>query len=323
MRTFFYRFLTLAARYYGLGAVRWIARGVAAGYFFLFPARVAAGRRFYRALFADRNLFFALWCTWRQFQEFTHVFVDRLRLQGLGPLTYRCRGLEDLAAALAAGRGAVLLMSHLGNWEVAARLLKQRLAGLELLLFMGALPGEQIEGLQKDAVQSSGIRVVGVGPGGGSQLQIVEALALLRRGGFVSMAADLVWHPDQPTVAVDFLGGRVALPRAPFHLALASGAPLFVFFALREAPGRFFFTATPVAYATAGAADGRQAGVARAAQAYADLLADTLRRHPFQWHHFAPLKPAAGAESAGVASGLDSRRRGRFDWRRFCSMRRG
>ena len=252
MKTLFYRFLTVLARRCGLAPVRLLAQGVAAGYFFLFPARVAVGRRFYRELFPRRGPLFALGCTWRQYLDFTNRFVDRLRLQGLGPLTYRFEGLERLTEALTAGRGAVLLMSHLGDWEVAARLLKQDLPGLELMLYMGARPGEQIEGMQKDTLDQSGIRIVGVAPRDGAPLEIVEALGFLRGGGFVSMAADLVWHAAQPTVPVQFLGRRIKLPRAPYHLALVSGAPLFVFFALRTAPGRFVFQVKEISLAPKG-----------------------------------------------------------------------
>ena len=301
MKALFYRTLTVLARALGLGPVRLVARGVAAGYFFLFPARVAVGVRFYRSLFPDRGALFALGCTWRQFQEFTHVFVDRLRLQGFGALSYRFDGLERLAAAQAAGRGAVLLMSHLGNWEVAAHLLKRCLPGLSLMLYMGARPGEQIEGLQKTALRAGGVRVVGVAPQGGSPMDILEAVRFLRAGGFVSMAGDLVWHPAQSTLAVDFLGRRVALPRAPFHLAAVTGTPLFIFFALREAPGRFVFWAGQVQEPAAGTPGGRKDSPDRAAQAYADRLADTLRRYPFQWHHFAPLT-AAGRVKGGLES---------------------
>ena len=115
MKALFYRFLTVLARRCGLAPVRLLAQGVAAGYFFLFPARVAVGRRFYRNLFPHRGPLFALGCTWRQYLDFTNRFVDRLRLQGLGALTCRFEGLERLAEALGAGRGAVLLMSHLGD----------------------------------------------------------------------------------------------------------------------------------------------------------------------------------------------------------------
>jgi predicted LPLAT superfamily acyltransferase len=289
MRIFFYRILVCLARRFGLAPVRVLARGVAAGYFFLFPVRVAASRRFYRDLFPGRGAFFALCCAWRQFQQFAEVFADRLRLEGFGPLVYRCEGLDTLADARNAGQGAVLLMSHLGNWEVAARVLKRHLPGLELMLFMGAEPGEQIEGLQKASVRTSHIKVVGVGPQTASPLEIVEAVRFLRRGGFVSMAGDRVWQAGQSTVAVDFLGRPAALPRAPFHLAAATGAPLFVFFALREAPGRFLFEARQIPPSAQAPAVRREAAVRRAAQAYADLLAVAVRRHPFQWHHFVPL----------------------------------
>ncbi len=300
MKAGFYRFLTLLARRWGTGPARLVARGIAAGFFLFFPARVAASRRFYRDLYPGRGPLFTLGCTWRQYLAFSDRFVDRLGLCGPNPPVYRFEGLDRLQAALTDGRGAILLMSHLGDWEVAARILKRDLPGLRLLLYMGVRPGEQIEGLQKAALHRSGIRLVGVVPGAGAPLEIVEALGFLRRGGFVSLAADLLWHAHQPAVAVDFLGRRVRLPRAPYHLSLVSGAPVFVFFALRQGPGRFFFLARELRLAAGGPRNRREAVVGQAAQAYADLLAETVRRHPFQWHHFAPLR--ADGPDCGVTA---------------------
>ncbi|MCK7508118.1 MAG: hypothetical protein MZV70_31410 [Desulfobacterales bacterium] len=50
---------------------------IATGYFFLFPVRVADSLKFYRALFPGRNFFYHLYCVWKQFHNFTDVYVHR------------------------------------------------------------------------------------------------------------------------------------------------------------------------------------------------------------------------------------------------------
>jgi predicted LPLAT superfamily acyltransferase len=244
--------------------------------------------RFYRALFPRRHWIYHLWCTFRQFIDFTHVFRDRLLLAGDGTITTDFDGWERLRDAMG-GSGGILLMSHMGNWEVAARLLKKTLPDLRLLLFMGVKQKEQIEGMQKLAVRQSDIRIVGVDASGGSPLDIVEGIRFLRGGGLVSLTGDRIWQGEQRALAVRFLGRMVRLPAAPYVLALTAGVPVFVFFALRTGPRHYHFSASPPIFVSAIDRRQREAAMAMAAQQYADLLEDAVRRHPFQWHHFEPF----------------------------------
>ena len=80
MQRLFYLGLTRVADLVGPWFFVLLARGVAAGYFLLFPPRVAIGVRFYRALFPERGRLFHLFCTWRQFQNFTSLYLDRFRM---------------------------------------------------------------------------------------------------------------------------------------------------------------------------------------------------------------------------------------------------
>ncbi|WP_319523190.1 lysophospholipid acyltransferase family protein [uncultured Desulfosarcina sp.] len=289
MKLLFYRILTLLTRFFGSWFFTLVSGGIAAGYFLFFPGRVAVGMDFYRALFPRRGLLFHLWCTFRQFLDFTNVFRDRLLLadQG-GGLATTFDGWERLRDAMQ-GSGGVLLMSHLGNWEVAARLLKKTLPDLKMMLYMGVKQQEQIEAMQKRVVRKSDIRIVAVDESGGSPLDIVESVRFLREGGLVSLTGDRVWHADQRTVPVRFLGQPVHLPAAPYLLAMAAGAPIFVFFALRTRGRHYLFCASEPIFIDAADRAQRDTAVARAAQQYADLLEKTVRRYPFQWHHFEPF----------------------------------
>ncbi len=293
MKALFYRILSLLTRLLGLWFFSLIAGGIAAGYFILFPRRVAVGMRFYRALFPEKSRAYHRWCTFRQFLDFTHVFRDRLLLSDPGKITTDFEGWERLRDAMRC-RGGILLMSHMGNWEVAARLLKKTLPDLKLMLYMGVKQKEQIEGLQKQTVRRSDIHIVGVGDAGGSPFDIVEGIRFLRGGGLVSLTGDRVWQTDQRTIAVRFLGEIVRLPAAPYILAMAAGSPLFVFFAVRTQKCHYRFSASPPIHVPAADRSQRESAMTRAAQQYADLLEDAVRRHPFQWHHFEPFLDPEG-----------------------------
>lgn len=267
---------------------------VATGYFIFFPRRVANSIRIYRALYPGRHRLFHLWCTWRQFHNFTSVFLDRYLLQDFDIISYRSEGIEHLEERIDRGKGAILLMSHMGNWEVAAQLLRRKLKNLRLLLYMGARQKEQIEQLQKESLVQSGIRIIAVDEGGGSPLDIVEGIKFIESGGVVSLAGDLVWRKDQRAVPVKFLGEQILLPEAPHLFALLSGAPLIIFFAFRIAKNKYLFSMSEPIYLKAAARDERAGTIRNSAQQYAAILEAALRDHPFQWYHFRPfLKPEA------------------------------
>ena len=289
MRGWFYRMVTFLSRLWGPWIFRLFAWFVATGYFLLFPGRVGTSLQTYRAVYPQRRAWYHLWCAWRQFHNFTSVYLDRYRLQQAGDITVTSDGLHHLETALQEGRGAILLMSHMGNWEVAAHLLKRRLRGLRLLLYMGKRQKEQIEGNHREMLAKSGVRILAVDQDGGSPMDLVEGIRFLESGGVVSMTGDMVWTRSQRTTPATFLGREILLPEAPHVLALLSGAPLFYFFAFRDSNGGYRFTMSRAGQLVAGSRAERQAVIRGSVQSYARALETALKRHPLQWYHFRPF----------------------------------
>ncbi len=284
MNGFWYKLLARVAGLFGPWWFALTARIIATG-FFVFSNRVGESRRFYAALYPKKRRLYHLWCTFKQYQNFTTIHLDRFLASQSQTATFTSEGLEKLEAVI--GReGGILLMSHLGNWEMAATLLKKRREDLQLLLYMGVKEKEGVEGLQKDDLRRSGVTIIGADQGENSPFSAVAALHFLRSGGLVSMAGDIVWRSDQRKVAVTFLGHDAFLPEAPFIFAMLSGAPLFVFFAFRSGKNTYHVPlAGPIAIEAKSRGD-RKAAIAHAAQQYADLLEKALRKHPFEWYHF-------------------------------------
>jgi predicted LPLAT superfamily acyltransferase len=282
----FYRALVLISDVLGAWFFVGVARGIALGYFLLKPTARKNGIRFYQTLFPGKGKSFYLKCTLRQFCGFTDVFADRIRLMGKEPIHYSVEGWEHLKNAVERREGAVLLMSHMGNWEAAAHLLHRDLKGMNLLLYMGIRQKEAIEGLQKLQLRQKGVRIVGVDEKGGSAFDVVEGIRFLKDGGFVSMAGDRVWRKDQRSVPGLFLGKTVQVPEAPFVFSLVSGKPLIFFFAFRIQNGRYHFTASKPLYLKPKTRSEREHLIQRAAQSYLDTLSWAAKTYPFQWYHF-------------------------------------
>ncbi len=290
MKKWFYKTLVFGSEKFGQWFFRFFAWFVATGYFVLFPRRVKTGINFYRALFPNRHSSYHVWCTWKQFHAFTDVFLERAMIVNpSGIASFSSRGLEHLERAVKNRTGGVILMSHAGSWEAAAHHLKRELPEISLLLYMGAKQKEQIERLQKDDFQKTGIRVIAIHRDGGSPFDIVEGVKQLRGGGMVSMTGDVLWREDQRSVSVSFLGYEATIPETPYLLALLSHVPLYIFFAWRTGRERYHVSiSAPIAIESFSRAH-RQGAIQKAAQEYADHLAQNLRRHPFQWYHFDPF----------------------------------
>jgi predicted LPLAT superfamily acyltransferase len=289
MRTFLYRIIVWLSRIFGTWILAVFAWIVSTGFFLLFPFRVNAGIRFYRLLFPDKPWFFLLGCVWRQFHHFTDIFLDRFMLQEYDDVQYASEGMSGLKQVLQTGSGAILLMSHLGNWEIAAHLLKRNHPGMNLMLYMGVKHKEQIEGMQKTSMAENGVRVMAVDQQGGSPLDIVEGVRFVQTGGVVSLTGDVLWREDQRKVSVKFLGMNILLPETPYLFALLSGVPIFVFFACRTGKKSYRISLSEPIVVNALSRQERPEAIRKAAQRYAALLEETVRRYPFQWYHFKPL----------------------------------
>jgi len=186
----FYRILPFFARIFGVWAFDLIAKGIAAGYFFFAPRRVMVSVRFYRALFPQRTRAYHFWCTWNQFQNFTSVYLDRYRFHEVGDISYTNEGWEHVENALDRKTGGIVLMSHLGNWEIAAHLMKQKREQMPLILFMGQRAKAHIERIQKEDLRRRGIRIVAVEKNWGTSFDLLEGLRFIQDGGLVSMTGD-------------------------------------------------------------------------------------------------------------------------------------
>ena len=284
MNGFWYQLLNRISGLCGSWFFVLVSRIIAAGYF-IFSRRVPISRSFYGALYPERGALYHLWCTFKQYQNFTTIHFDRFLAGQAKSATFVSEGWENLEAVI--GReGAILLMSHLGNWEMAATLLKQQREDLELLLYMGVKEKEGVERMQKNDLRNSGVTIIGADQQNNSPFTAIEGIRFLQKGGLVSMSGDIVWRSDQRRVRVSFLGHDAYLPEAPFIFSLVSGAPLLVFFAFRTGKNSYRFTLSdPISIPSASRRD-REKVIANAAQQYADLLEQSLQQHPFEWYHF-------------------------------------
>ncbi|MBL6751618.1 MAG: lipid A biosynthesis acyltransferase [Nevskia sp.] len=221
----------------------------------------------------------------RHFHAFAVCTLDRwLILAGHGPrLDVRTHRPPAVAAATAKGRGAVVLVSHLGSFEVL-RQLGAGAHGVPLRIVLDRSHGGRAIALLERLDPAFAGSIIDAGRGGPELvLALREALAA---GCSVGIMADRLRTADEPSVPVLLLGGTVRLPAAPWVLAGVLGVPVVAAFGLYRGGGRYDAVFELLAERVERGRAGRDAAIARLAQDYAARLERHLRRAPYNWFNF-------------------------------------
>lgn len=136
----------------------------------------------------------------------------------------RVSGIERLRAALARGRGVVVLTAHLGNWEVGPTV--ARLHGFPFTSVYQRVRNPYLDAAVRQirTLHAQGLVDRGMGLRG--------AIRALQRNEMVGMLADQDAGPSG--VFVPFFGRPAATMRGPAELAHRTGAAILPMFVLRR-----------------------------------------------------------------------------------------
>ena len=148
--------------------------------------------------------------------------TDKLRREW--PRLVRLEGREYLDAALAAGKGAILLTAHLGNFELMLRGLP--LAGIPLHVVVWQ-QAETFENRYLDMTR----RMYGAKILYSQDLTTAQALGVLNVGGLILIVGD---NYNLGRNELPFFGFPTHIPAGPIHYSLKSGAPIIPIYTLRH-----------------------------------------------------------------------------------------
>jgi predicted LPLAT superfamily acyltransferase len=305
MRAFLLKTVSRSSLVLGSWLIRFIAWWIATGYFLFRPSRRNSSIRLYQAIFPDRRSWYYLYCAWRQFHSFAGTYADRIAMYANEEGTTPAQGREKLVEAGRRGTGGIILISHLGSYEAAARAFQE--LGLRLLIIMGEKEAKHVARDQRDTLMARGVQIHVATTQEGSPFGGLEALKFIREGGFVSIAGDLVWTEQRSLVAVRFFNHDVGLPAGPHLLAFVSGAPLFTLFTFRVKKSRHRIILSSPYHVKAPSRAERNAAIQASAQAYAGALETMVRQHPFQWYVFEPFFRSVPGEGSALLTGASAR----------------
>lgn len=216
--------------------------------------------------------------TKRAMRSYARYWQEAFRLPSIDRDAARARfgitGTENIDAALAEGNGAVIVLPHMGNWDMA---------GLWLVGCTGSFT-TVVERLQPESVyqrfveyrESLGFEILPSDGIGSFRL----LLQRLRENKVVCLIADR--DLTRSGVPVEFFGERTTLPPGAARLALSTGAALL--------PASTWFTESgwdtrvhPRIRITT------RDEIPAAVQATADAFAGDIAAHPADWHMLQPF----------------------------------
>jgi phosphatidylinositol dimannoside acyltransferase len=191
----------------------------------------------------------------------------------------------EIDEVMAQGKGAILALPHTGNWDAAAAWLVSK--GHRLITVQERLKPEKVFQRFLAYREKLGMQVL---PLTGNERPPLDVLAERAAEGWaVALLADR--DLSSRGVEVEFFGGRTRMPPGPALLALRTGAPLYavdLWFTDKQTLGSI----RRIEPATEGALDVR---VKQTTQRLADAFAESIARHPQDWHMLQKLWLGSGA----------------------------
>ncbi|HVU73556.1 MAG TPA: phosphatidylinositol mannoside acyltransferase [Mycobacteriales bacterium] len=222
-------------------------------------------------------------------QSYARYWYEVFRLPVMDPATVAAQhdfaGLERLRRELAKGRGAILALTHSGNWDAAGMWLVQQ--GVPFTTVAERLEPADLFRQFVEFRQSIGMEVLPTGgqpePGERPVLEVLEER--LRAGGCLCLLADR--DMSKAGVPVRFGPGVSSMPAGPALLAIRTGCailPTPLWYPPDGSRGWCGEIQEPLPIPTQGT---EQERVAKVTQLLADVFAANVQAHPEDWHMLA------------------------------------
>jgi KDO2-lipid IV(A) lauroyltransferase len=225
------------------------------------------------------------WICRENFRNFGRMLADYFSCAGASAPEIRAlldewHGIENLRAALALGRGVVLVTAHLGNWELGGTLLA--LDGWPVNIVTLEEPTGELTRMRDDYRKRLGIRTIALGE---NTFAFVEMIAALRRNEIVCMLVDRP-YADTGT-SVKFFGRETSFSSGPVLLWKHTGAAVIPAFVLQNGRGRYQAFAEPAIPLEPLAT--RHENSVENTQQIASVFEAIIRSHPEQWFNYVPI----------------------------------
>jgi KDO2-lipid IV(A) lauroyltransferase len=208
-------------------------------------------------------------------------------------------GFEHLDAALAEGKGVIVLLAHHGSWDVAARWAEDH--GYHMAAVAEVLEPRRLFERFVQLREAVGLEIVPLGQSGGgdgagrsSRGATMRLARVLAANHLVGLLSDR--DVGGSGVPVRLFGEDAPLPRGPVVLSQRTGAPIVPITMLQRPGGRWHLQVLPPL-------DVGGLAIEEGVQLVAEAIERLVRLAPEQWHAFSPIFAADREPGSGSTRG--------------------
>jgi len=214
-------------------------------------------------------------------RSYSRYWLETFRLSKMdhdvvaAKLDANATGSEHVDAAMARGKGLILALPHMGNWDVSAVWLVKR--GYPFTTVAERLKPESLFERFVEYRESLGMEVLALT--GGERAPVEVLSERLRAGRAICLVADR--DLSRNGIEVQFFGEATRMPGGPALLALTTGASLHVVIPWFTEDGWAQAISAPLQMPEDGSLRER---IVALTQQLADGFAAGIAEHPTDWH---------------------------------------
>jgi predicted LPLAT superfamily acyltransferase len=211
----------------------------------------------------------------RNFYVFGQTLIDRAAfLVGKGRrFTNTFENEQYLIDMQQGGKGGILLSAHIGNWETAGNMLKERVSSVINVIMLEA----EVENIKKYMDKSTGGSLFNIIPIKNDLSHIFKINNALEKNELIAMHADR-YVEGMRYLEISFLGRPARFPLGPFIIAAKFNAPVSFVYAIKASDNHYALSATlPV---------NRKMKPEEIATLYVTELEKKVKANPEQWFNY-------------------------------------
>lgn len=183
----------------------------------------------------------------------------------------RIKGVHNLDAALAKGRGVIVLSAHLGNWELGGFIVS--CLGYPLSAVVLTHKNKKMNDFFTRQRLAGKMRPIEVG------LSLKACYRVLKDNGLVALLGDLDFMGNG--LPLDFFGNKRFIPKGPAVLSYRIGSAVVPIFLVREEGDTFRLIIEKPIYPDYNMDEGT--AVVELTKKYISLIEFYIRQYPDQW----------------------------------------
>lgn len=271
---FGYKFFVFCIRFFGLRVSYFFCYFVSF-YFILFAKKQRDGLLQFYTLGLGYSSKEAKKMAFTNFYNFGQTLIDRIAMltNKRDSFTHVFNNEKVLRQMNDDNKGGILISGHLGNWENAGNLIRERITSTVNIVMLDA----EVEKIKDFLESKTGGQKFNIIPIKDDMSHLILMHRALKRNEFIAIHADRTSDVGK-NIELDFLNSKAEFPLGPFILAHKFKAPITFVYAAKA--NKFHYEL----YATDPLTDTKSPE--EIAEKYVTHLESMVKKYPKQWFNF-------------------------------------